>query len=189
MILLSRLVHLVSGWSRNMFYAVFLTTLPMILREHIDTYLGNKSEILLREAVIFLLLIDHLYPMVFRITNNIKLYASLPTREFREHLIDLHDLRLDFVNLNIRGNIDICCRRFTPYKYALLLRKHDLLFSRTVFRSVAAMNSLLQLRLQGIETFLDDEEYTDVYDYIRQLRMANRRYVLDQLIIPDEVFN
>ena len=195
MILFSKLVRVLFSQSVIMFYAVFLTKLPMSLRKHIDTYLGNRSEILSHEAVWFHLLIDQLYKMVFEATNNIYLYVLLPTREFRGHLINLLDLRLDFAN---------CLKPMKVYKYGSFadrecldaskfrefLNKHDWLFSRAVSRSVAAMNSLLQLRLQGMEPFLDDtEEYLEVYNIIRQLRMVNRRYVFGQLLTPDEVLD
>lgn len=183
------------GWFRDMFYAVFLIKLPVPLRKRIDTYLGNRSEILTEEAIWFHLLIDQLYKMVFHATNNLYLYVLLPTREFRGHLINLLDLRLDFAN---------CLKPMKVYKYGSFadrryvdaskseefLNKHDWLFSRAVSRSVAAMNSLLQLRLRGMEPFLDDtEEYLEVYNIIRQLRVVNRRYVFGQLLTPDEVLH
>lgn len=179
-----------------MFNAIFLTKLPMSLREHIDKYLGNRPEILLKEAITFHLLINQLYQIVFDITKDSYFYVLLPTREFKDHLVDLHDLRLDFVNCLRPMEVYVC--GFNSVRntdtgdrdYSKFLSQHDWLFSRAVFKTVVIWNSLLQLYYQGVRTILEDDDYSRVFNRIGRLRMANCQYVLDQLLpweLPWEV--
>ena len=183
MILLSRLVCLEFGWSRNMFYAVFLTKLPMPLRELINTYLGDRTKILIKEAVIFHLLLNQLYREVFEVTDELYFYASLPTHKFRTYLLDLHDLRLEFANclrpLGIRvfSHHSWCNDDMGNRNYSGFLSRHDWLFSRAVSIIVIVINFLRQFHHPGVRTKAVCQE-------IEQLNAANCRWIIDQLALP-----
>lgn len=171
-----------------MFYAVFLVTLPMSLREHINEYLGNRPEILIQEAKIFHGLVNQLYPMLFEVTNELYFYVSLPTREFRDHLFDLHELRLEFADclrplgIFVFGYHSVHDNNTGNRDYSKFLSCHNQLFSRTVSRIVAIINFLRQLHHQGKSTFLGDGEPEAVCQLIGQLRAANCRRIFDQLL-------
>ena len=178
-----------------MFYAALLRNLPGELREHVNGYLGNRSKILLHEATIFYKLLNLLYHMVFQITNELYSYARLPQCEFRDHLFDLHDLRLDFAKYLIPVGVPAvdhlyCVSNWSSCTdYSEFLSRHDWMFTRATFKIVSILNFFLQLRYQDRFMVMKREEYLEAYDLIQQLRMANCRYVLDQLMTPDVVLN
>ena len=68
----------------------------MILRKRIGTYLGNQPEILVEEAIKFWQLSNVLYRLLFQVTIKLPFYVLLPTCEFRAHLFDLFELKMEF---------------------------------------------------------------------------------------------
>lgn len=178
-----------------MFYAALLRDLPRELREHVNGYLGNRSKILLHEATIFYMILNLLYHMIFQITNELYSYVRLPQCEFRDHLFDLHDLRLDFAEYLIPVGVSFvdhlyCVSNWSSCTdYSEFLSKHDWMFTRATFKIVSILNLFLQLRHQDRFMVMKWEECLEACGLIQQLRMANCRYVLGRLVIPDEVLN
>lgn len=139
-----------------MFYAIFLTTLPMVLREHINTYLGDRTKILFNEAKWLDNLISFLYMVFCETSIRVSLYYFLPKQEFRTLLFGLYDLRLEFMEKlgEIVGN----SKEFFKKQYdCLFTRATMLVITEYVCRFNQSLGRIIQYNYYYVLRCLSDK--------------------------------
>lgn len=158
-----------------MFNAIFVTKLPMPLREYIGTYLGNQSLMLLREVEVCWKIMNILYFFIGKLALKLNVYVTLPVCEFRHCMVNLYDLRLEFAAVL---QLLPCSGSVVPTN-----QSYGKLLTRAVDEIVLAVNLFRKLHNQKIGTTTSVRGCLMMTrGAIDRLRKANRQCVIGQLI-------